>query len=124
MTARSLALGQRLTPRKREALQGYLLVLPWFIGFLIFTAGPLIASLGLSFTKWGFVDRPTFIGLANYQKMFFEDPVYFIALRVSVTFTVISVPVVMLLALSTALLMTRKLPGMRIFRTVYYLPAV
>jgi multiple sugar transport system permease protein len=114
---------RRLTHRQREALQGYLYISPWFIGFLIFTAGPLIASLVLSFTKWGFVDQPTFIGLANYQKMA-VDPVFGIALRVTFLFTIMSVPLVIVVSLVTALLMTRKLPGMHIFRTIYYLPAV
>ena len=114
---------RRLPPRQREALQGYLYIAPWFIGFLIFTAGPLIASLGLSFTEWGFVDEPKFIGLANYQKMA-TDPVFWIALRVTITFTLLSVPLVMLTSLSVALLLTREVRGARVFRTIYYLPSV
>jgi multiple sugar transport system permease protein len=106
-----------------EALQGYAYIAPWFIGFLIFTAGPLIASLGLSFTDWGFVDEPEFIGLANYQKMA-TDPVFWIALRVTITYTLLSVPLVLLTALSVALLLTRDVRGARIFRTIYYLPSV
>jgi multiple sugar transport system permease protein len=116
-------LSRRLSPQQREAIQGYLYISPWFIGFLIFTAGPLIASLGLSFTKWGFVDQPVFIGLANYEKML-KDPVFWIALRVTATFTLFSVPLVLLTGLTTALLMTRKLPGMNVYRTIFYLPAV
>lgn len=115
---------RRLTPAQREALQGYLYISPWFIGFLIFTAGPLIASLVLSFSKWGsFQAPPTFVGLANYARML-KDPVVLIALRVTFTFTALSVPLVISVALGTALLMTRPLPGMRIYRTIYYLPAV
>jgi multiple sugar transport system permease protein len=114
---------RRLTPRQREALQGYLYILPWFIGFLIFTAGPLIASLGLSFTKWGFTDQPVFIGLDNYRKLL-SDPILAIAMRVTFSFTAMSVPLVIVVAFGTALLMTRNLPGMHVFRTIYYLPAV
>lgn len=114
---------QRMPHRQREALQGYLYIAPWFIGFLIFTAGPLIASLGLSFTEWGFVDEPRFIGLTNYQKMA-TDPVFWIALRVTVTFTLLSVPLVMLTSLGVALLLTRDVRGARVFRTIYYLPSV
>ena len=123
MRKRVPALG-RLTPRQREALEGYLYISPWFIGFLIFTAGPLLASLLLSFSKWNsFVDLPSFVGLANYQRML-KDPIVPIALRVTFTFTALSVPLVILVAFCTALLMTRPLPGMRLFRTIYYLPAV
>ena len=56
---------RRLRPRQREAIEGYLFVLPWFVGFLIFTAGPLLASLYFSFTEWGFVDSPVFVGLKD-----------------------------------------------------------
>src|SRR5688572_27337670 len=123
MTLRIPGLHQPFTQRQWEAVQGYMYVAPWFIGFLVFTAGPLLASLALSFTKWGFVDQPVFIGLDNYQKLW-KDPVFWIALRVTVTFTVLSVPLVILVALATALLMTRNLRGSYIFRTIYYLPAV
>src|SRR5712692_2763227 len=115
---------RRLSPDQREALQGYLYISPWFIGFVIFTAGPLLASLYLSFSKWGaFATPPDFIGLANYQRLF-KDPIFLISLKVTFTFTVMSVPLVILVALGTALVMTRNLPGMRYFRTIYYLPAV
>jgi multiple sugar transport system permease protein len=123
MTIPSFAIRRRFTQRQREAMEGLIFVSPWFIGFLIFTAGPLLASLALSFTKWGFVDTPQFIGLQNYQKMF-SDPVFWIALRVTATFTLLSVPLVIVVALFTALLMTRKLPGVYLYRTIYYLPAV
>ncbi len=123
MIKRLPGLGRRLTPNQREALQGYLYISPWFIGFVIFTAGPLIASLFISFMKWAFIDQPVFVGLANYQRLF-KDPIFGIALRVTFSFTILSVPLVIAVAFATALLMTRKLPGMRIYRTIYYLPAV
>jgi multiple sugar transport system permease protein len=118
-----LPIPARLNPRQTEAAQGYLYIAPWFIGFLIFTAVPLLASLFLSFTKWGFADTPVFIGFANYQRIL-KDPIFSIAIRVTFTFTALSVPLVIGVALGTALLMTRKLPGMYIYRTIYYLPAV
>jgi multiple sugar transport system permease protein len=123
MSIQSTGILRRFKPRQIEALQGYLYIAPWFIGFLIFTAGPLIASLFLSFTEWGFVDEPTYIGLDNYQRMA-TDPVFWIALRVTITFTLFSVPLVMLTALGVALLLTRNVPGARIYRTIYYLPSV
>jgi len=123
MTIPRRGIVRRLSSRQMEALQGYAYIAPWFIGFLIFTAGPLIASLGLSFTDWGFVDEPEFVGLANYQKMA-TDPVFWIALRVTITYTLLSVPLVLLTALSVALLLTRDVRGARIFRTIYYLPSV
>ena len=114
---------KNMTSRQREALQGYLYISPWFFGFLIFTAGPLIASLGLSFTDWGLISAPTFVGLDNYESLW-ADPVYKIAIEVTAKFTLIRVPLIIGLSLSVALLMTRPVPGIRVFRTLYYLPAV
>jgi len=114
---------RRLSPRQREALEGYLFILPWFVGFLVFTAGPLLSSLYLSFTEWGFVDAPSFVGLENYRDIA-RDPVFVVALKNTATYTFASVPLVLLASLFIALLVTRRLSGMHAFRTLYYLPAV
>src|SRR5262245_32864828 len=114
---------RRLRPRKREALEGYLFVLPWFVGFLVFTAGPLLASLYFSFTEWGFVDSPVFVGLVNYRRIV-DDPVFRIAHSNTATSAFGTVRLVLAVSLFLALLMTRSLPGMHLFRTIYYLPAV
>lgn len=114
---------RRLSPRRREALEGYLFVLPWVVGFLVFTAGPLLSSFYLSFTEWGFVDRPKFVGLDNYREIL-DDPIFEIAVRNTLKYTLITVPLVVLAALGLALLMTRDLRGMHVFRTIYYIPAV
>src|SRR5262249_28743619 len=119
MAAQLTTIRRRLTPRQRESMSGYLFISPWFVGFLIFTAGPLIVSLALSFTQWGFVDQPKWVGLQNYVKMV-HDPIFWLSLRVTATFTSLSVPIVIVVALATALLMTRKLPGMYIYRVIYY----
>src|SRR5262249_40237362 len=118
MTTNRLPLFRRLSRDQREALQGYLYITPWFIGFIIFTAGPLLASLLISFTKWAFIDEPTFVGLANYQRML-KDPIFSKALQVTVTFAALNVPLVIGTALFTALLLTRPIRGVRLFRTIY-----
>lgn len=57
---------QRMSVRqRREAIEGYLFITPWLVGFLVFTAGPMLASLVLSFTEWGLIDTPVFIGTDN-----------------------------------------------------------
>ncbi|MDI6829629.1 MAG: ABC transporter permease, partial [Armatimonadota bacterium] len=59
-----------MTKRQRaEAFQGFLFILPWVIGFLVFALGPVIASLALSFCKWDVLTPPKFVGFANYAKM-------------------------------------------------------
>lgn len=113
----------RLNLRRREAIEGYLFISPWVIGFLIFTAGPMLASLGLSFTKWGLIDRPEFIGLDNYIRMA-KDPLFLRSLWVTVRYSIFSVPLRLILALAVALLMIRPLRGINLMRTIYYVPGV
>jgi multiple sugar transport system permease protein len=105
-----LAFPFKLTQRQWEALQGYLYISPWFIGFLIFTAGPLLTSFGLSLTEWGFVDDPVFVGFENYKQIW-DDHVFWIALKVTIRYTMLSVPLVLSVAFITALLMTRQIRG-------------
>src|SRR5580765_3152202 len=58
---------------RRKALEGYLYIAPFLVGFLVFTAYPLLASLYLSFTSYNIISDPTWIGLENYQRAFFQD---------------------------------------------------
>jgi multiple sugar transport system permease protein len=115
--------GRFLSQRRREAIEGYLCILPWLIGFLVFTAGPMLASLGLSFTNWNLLQPPTFAGIDNYTRMF-SDPVFWHSLRVTANYTLISVPARLVLSLALALLLTRPLRGMNTIRTIYFLPAI
>ncbi|GAP05183.1 ABC-type sugar transport systems, permease components [Anaerolinea thermolimosa] len=113
----------RLTLRQRETISGYLTILPWFVGFLVFTAGPMMASLYYSLTDWGLVDQPKFIGLMNYQKML-SDPLVWQSLWVTVKFTITSVPARLILALIVALLLVRPIKGTNLMRTIYFIPSV
>lgn len=114
----------RMTRRERkEAFEGYLFISPWFFGFLIFTAGPMLYSLWLSFNKWGLIDETTFIGLDNFVKMY-HDPIFWHSLWVTTRFTMLSVPLRIVLALALATLLVKPLRGVYLFRAIYYLPAV
>ncbi|MCL5036268.1 MAG: sugar ABC transporter permease [Chloroflexi bacterium] len=107
-----------------EAIMGYLCILPWIIGFLVFTAGPIVASAVISFTDWDLIQKPNWIGFANYTKLFFHDPLFWQSLKVTIYFTVLSLPLTLVLSLLIALLMNQKIKGIFLFRTLYYLPAV
>jgi multiple sugar transport system permease protein len=110
--------------RTQEALTFYLCIAPWIIGFFLFYLGPILASSYYSLTQWDLLTPPKFIGLANYEKIFTRDPLFYKSLKVTLIYTLAFIPLDSLLGLLTALLLNRKLRGIGIFRTIYYLPSV
>ena len=66
---------------RREALEGYLFLSPWLVGFLVFTLGPILAALYLGFTRYGGSGSPRWVGLANYSRMFTNDPLFWQSLK-------------------------------------------
>lgn len=126
VTARLRALRpRRMTPRtRREAITFYLCISPWLIGFIVFTAGPMIASLALSFTEWDILTPPEVVGLKNYVTMFTKDPDFWQSLKVTSVYTVFSVPLRLLTALFLAMLLNEATRGVGLFRTIFYLPSI
>jgi multiple sugar transport system permease protein len=109
----------------REAWDGILMAAPWMLGFLVFTAGPMLFGLYTSLTRWDIIRPPVWIGLANYRRMLTgEDRLFYQSLGVTVRYTLMSAPLHVVLGLALASLLNVKIPGTSLFRTVYYLPAV
>ena len=102
----------------------YLFILPWIIGFLVFTLGPLILSLVMSFFDWSITGTPRFRGLGNYVEMFTADDQFWKSLTISLKYAAIFVPLNLVLALFLAMLISQPVKGVKFFRTVFYLPAV
>jgi len=115
-----LAKKGRMT-RSTAAFWGF--IFPWIFGFLVFTAGPMVYSLGLSFFDWDLVSAPTFVGFGNYVTAA-QDPYVGKALQVTLLFAVVSVPLQVVLSLAVAMLMNVKVKGINIFRTIWYLPSL
>ena len=109
--------------RKREAILFYLTLTPWLVGFIAFTAGPMLLSLFASFTDWDLLRDPVWTGLANYQNLL-NDPLFWQALNVTATYSLFYVPLDLAGGLLLAMLVRPRLPGMGIFRTIFYLPTV
>ena len=109
----------------REAIEGYLFILPWILGYLMFRLGPLLASLYLSFTNssGSFLDSK-WVGLENYKYMFTQDPRFIDSLRSTLLFVSGFLPLSLILGLAIAVLMNQKVPGILVFRGIYYLPSV
>ena len=114
----------KLTPSRREALWGYVFIGPWLIGLVLFTAGPMIASMVLSFTDFNML-RPTeakFIGLDNYIRMA-NDPTVITSVVVTFKFALIVVPLTMAASLGFAVLLnSQQLFGRHVLRTLVYMP--
>ncbi|MCU0509752.1 MAG: sugar ABC transporter permease [Anaerolineae bacterium] len=115
---------RRLRPAAREEITGWLMVLPWLIGFLLFTAGPMLYSLYAGFTKYNIIADPKWIGLQNYRQLLTADPLFYKALANTFWMVAVKTPLVMMAALSIAMLLNLNLPGDRAYRTVIYLPNV
>jgi multiple sugar transport system permease protein len=108
--------------RRREAIEGYLYLLPWAVGFLALVAGPTLASLALSFAKYDVVSPPTFIGLGNYIRAFTADNLFWPSLARTVAYALAFVPLALLASLLLALLLNRGLRGTVALRATVFAP--
>jgi multiple sugar transport system permease protein len=96
---------------------------PWYIGLILITAGPLLASLYLSFTDYDLLTDPKFIGIANYTQMF-SDPRLLKSLQVTGIYVFVSVPLQLAAALGLAMLLDRGMRGLAVYRSAFYLPSL
>ncbi|WP_160043441.1 MULTISPECIES: carbohydrate ABC transporter permease [Paenibacillus] len=111
-------------PRSEKA--GYLFILPWFLGLLLFTLGPMVFSLILSFSKWDIITgirSIEFVGLDNF-KAIFHDELFYQSLKVTFIFALVSVPLYQIVSLLIALLLNMRTRGMKLFRMIYFMPSV
>lgn len=103
---------------------GLLFISPWLIGFLLFTAWPLISSIGLSFTNYDIITPPKWVGLANYQSLATDDPMFWKSLWVTIRFSATAVPIGVIVGVALALLLNVQTRAVGIFRTILFLPSV
>jgi oligogalacturonide transport system permease protein len=103
---------------------GFLFVLPFVLGVLLFKLFPFVTSLALSFTQYDIIDPPQWVGLANYQELFGEDPLFRKSLGVTLWFAALAVPMRVGFALLVAHVLNFKLRGINFFRSAFYLPSI
>ncbi|MEQ7008986.1 sugar ABC transporter permease [Actinopolymorpha sp. B17G11] len=108
---------------RREARRFHLFALPWLIGFIFFTGGPIVASIVISLTKWELLSSPEWIGLDNYRRLL-TDPDFYVALKNTVYFGAGSALVGVVFNFVLALMLNMKVRGQAIFRTIIYMPSV
>jgi multiple sugar transport system permease protein len=97
---------------------------PWILGFSIFFGYPLVMTAYLSFTHYDLLSPPRWIGLANYRYLFTTDQTVWPAVKNTLWFIAIAVPLQVLFALGVAMMLARARNGVGFFRTVFYLPAL
>jgi multiple sugar transport system permease protein len=112
-----------LKPLGREKFWLWALLTPTIFGLVFSAFGALLATLALSFTNWDLFTPPTWAGLGNYIDLF-TDEKFLIALANTAKFSSLYVPGVVIFSLLVAVLMNRKIKGIGLFRTMYYLPCV
>ncbi len=111
----------------RETREGYLFALPWLAGFFLFTLGPMLVSIAMSFSRWDGitpVSQMQWVGTENYQRLFTDDPRFLKALSNTAWYVMWAVPFGTLNALAMALLLNQEVRGQAVFRTLFYLPSV
>jgi multiple sugar transport system permease protein len=110
-------------PGPREAAAGYAFISPWLLGFVVFAAGPLLASLALSFTNWDLLGTPAFVGTANYTRLV-HDELFWDSLRVTGIYALGRVPLGIVVGVLVALLLNQRVRLLGFWRVLYYLPVV
>lgn len=109
--------------RPDRQLVAYWFLAPWLIGILGITLGPMLYSLYTAFTSYNLLTAPKWVGLENFR-LLFQDPQFMQSVGVTVKFTVISVPLVLVCSLGLALLLNTGIRGLSIYRTLFYLPSL
>lgn len=108
---------------RQEEREFYLFISPWIIGFILFGAGPIVASAVISFTDWSLLSSPRWVGLANYERLF-TDRLFTVTVKNTFIYAVGSVSLSIIVGFLLALLLNQKVWGMALFRTIFYLPSV
>jgi multiple sugar transport system permease protein len=114
---------QQRKENSRDNKAGYLFLLPWLIGLVVITIGPMCASLYLSFTDYNLLQPPKWAGLANFQQMLHDQRLHQ-SLKVTFIYVFVGVPLQLALALAIAILLDKGMKGLSFYRSIFYLPSM
>lgn len=113
----------RRSRRAAETRAGYAFLTPWLLGFLLLTAGPMLASLYLAFTNYNLFSAPEWIGFDNFTRMF-SDPQYLQSVKVTSIYVLVGTPIKLAAALAVAMLLNTKRRGQGAYRSIFYAPSL
>lgn len=111
------------TPHGRRTVTGYLFVMPFILGVLLWVVYPAGMSAWLTVHEWNLITPPKFVGLKNFQTLI-NDKLFWQSLKVTSVYTLASVPLGLIISFLLALLINTKVKGLALFRTIYYLPSI
>jgi multiple sugar transport system permease protein len=111
------------TIERSQLKWGYFFISPCIFGLLAFNFGPMIFSLFMGFTQWDIVRPAEFIGIQNYTAIL-RDPLVGLSLRVTIYYTILSVPLITIISFLVAVLLNTGIKGISIFRTIFYIPSI
>jgi multiple sugar transport system permease protein len=123
MTTPGATAGRRRWRVSEQTRWGYIFLLPWIIGFVVFTAGPMLASLYLSFTRYNVIRAPQLVGIRNYE-LLLDDRRIPLSLANTAFYAALHVPLVIIISLLLAMMLLRVGRASGAFRTAFYLPNV
>jgi multiple sugar transport system permease protein len=125
---RLLGMGRELEGVKGTFLRaqwkdGWILASPWIVGFIVFTGGPIVFSILISFCSYDVIKDPRLIGVDNYLWLFLHDPLFWKCLW-NTGYMIIGIPLGMALSLALALLLNTEVKGVAVWRTLFYMPSI
>lgn len=127
MTQTQTALRQKKTFREwitRDEVAGHIFILPFIIGLIVFTVFPFFTSLYLSFTDYSVFKSAQWVGFANFNRMFFEDELFWKSFWITFRFAIIQVPVKLAFSLLVAIILSRNTKGIGVYRAAFYIPSL
>ena len=113
----------RLSLRQRRTLMGYIFIMPFILGFLLWFLIPALVAANLTFQKWNLISPPRYVEFENFESLF-SDPILGQSLKATFLFSAVSVPVGLVFAFFLAMLINTRVPGIAIFRTIYFMPSI
>ena len=116
-------LGKTANVTRKEGWAGLLFASPWLVGFLVFLAYPLLASIYFSFCDYSVLKPPVWIGLDNYRDLV-RDELFWTALKNTLLYAVIALPAGMATSIVLAMLLNAKVKGMPVYRTIFFIPSL
>ncbi len=112
-----------LTSTQRRTITGYVFIMPFILGFIFWFLAPASVALYLTFQKYNLISPPQFVGTQNIERLF-NDPILLQSLKATFLYTLLSVPLSLVVSFFLATLINRQFRGIAFFRTIYYLPSI